>query len=217
MLPGRRSARAEDHEINRDDPRRRRTDALQMNEPTQPPLAPDSAVPQPWRDEVRQRLGDAERVLAALEVDLDERLHFERGLVIVTDRRIATRPPGETTWRDWPLRDDLRLRKRDHAGVGTLELLDARRRLGHWCFTLGEEAAAQRLIEALELAQLSHDSGADAPMPPSRCPRCQAVLPTGRVGSGTLDTWSRMSKMRLAPAAAFCVIDTIRLIESSRR
>ena len=180
MLPGRRSARAEDHEINRDDPRRRRTDALQMNEPTQPPLAPDSAVPQPWRDEVRQRLGDAERVLAALEVDLDERLHFERGLVIVTDRRIATRPPGETTWRDWPLRDDLRLRKRDHAGVGTLELLDARRRLGHWCFTLGEEAAAQRLIEALELAQLSHDSGADAPMPPSRCPRCQAVLPTGR-------------------------------------
>ena len=30
------------------------------------------------------------------------------------------------------------------------------------------------------------------------------------------DTWSRMSKMRLAPAAAFCVTETMRLIESSR-
>ena len=40
---------------------------------------------------------------------------------------------------------------------------------------------------------------------------------TGLAGSGTLDTWSRISKIRLAPAAAFCVTDTMRLIESSRR
>jgi hypothetical protein len=39
---------------------------------------------------------------------------------------------------------------------------------------------------------------------------------TGCAGSGTLETWSRMSKMRLAPAAAFCVTETMRLIESSR-
>ncbi|CFP59501.1 Uncharacterised protein [Bordetella pertussis] len=39
---------------------------------------------------------------------------------------------------------------------------------------------------------------------------------TGLCGSGTLETWSRMSKMRLAPAAAFCVTDTMRLIESRR-
>ena len=39
---------------------------------------------------------------------------------------------------------------------------------------------------------------------------------TGRAASGTLETWSRMSKMRLAPAAAFCMKDTNRLIESSR-
>ena len=38
----------------------------------------------------------------------------------------------------------------------------------------------------------------------------------GHSGSGTLDTWSRMSKMRLAPAAAFCVTETMRLIESNR-
>ena len=39
---------------------------------------------------------------------------------------------------------------------------------------------------------------------------------TGCAGSGTFDTWSRMSKMRFAPAAAFCVTETMRLIESSR-
>ena len=46
---------------------------------------------------------------------------------------------------------------------------------------------------------------------PSRWSRC-----TGSVGSGTLGTWSRISKMRLAPAAAFCVTETMRLIDSSR-
>jgi hypothetical protein len=45
---------------------------------------------------------------------------------------------------------------------------------------------------------------------------CTLASFTGWAGSGTLLTWSRMSKMRLAPAAAFCVTETMRLIESSR-
>jgi ATP-binding cassette subfamily B protein len=150
---------------------------MQMNEPTQPPAALDSAVPAAWRDALRERLGDGERVLATLEVDLDGRLRFGEGLLVVTDRRVAARAPGEAAWRDWPLREDLRLRKRDHAGVGTLELVDGRRRLDHWCFTLGRDAAAQRLIESLELALLARADGEAAPEAPPRCPRCQAVLP----------------------------------------
>jgi hypothetical protein len=39
---------------------------------------------------------------------------------------------------------------------------------------------------------------------------------TGLTGSGTLDTWSRISKIRLVPAAAFCVCETMRLMASSR-
>ncbi len=152
---------------------------MQMNEPTHPAAALDSAVPQAWRDALRERLVDGERVLAALEIDLDARLRFGEGLVVVTDRRVAARAPGETAWRDWPLRDDLLLRKRDHAGVGTLELVDSRRRLDHWCFTLGHDASAQRLIESLELALVARASGEAAPRAPARCPRCQAVLPAG--------------------------------------
>ncbi len=66
-----------------------------MNEPTQPAPALDSAVPQAWRDAVRERLAAGERVLAALEIDLDARLRFGDGLVVVTDRRVAARAPGE--------------------------------------------------------------------------------------------------------------------------
>jgi ATP-binding cassette subfamily B protein len=150
---------------------------METNAPTQPPTAPDSAVPEAWRAAVRDRLVSGERVLAALEIDLDSRLRFGDGLLLVTDRRVSARAPGATAWSDWPLRDDLLLRKRDHAGVGTMELVDGARRLDHWCFTLGRDTSAQRLLEALELAQTSRTSGTAAPFPPPRCTRCQAVLP----------------------------------------
>jgi ATP-binding cassette, subfamily B, bacterial len=152
---------------------------MQMNEPTQPPTAPDSVVPGAWRAAVRERLAAGERVLASLEIDLDARLRFGDGLVVVTDRRISARAPGASAWQDWALRDDLMLRKRDHAGVGTVELVDGARRIDHWCFTLGHDSAAQRLLEALELAQVARSSGTDAERPPPRCTRCQAVLPAG--------------------------------------
>ncbi len=151
-----------------------------MTEPTQPPSAGDAAVPQAWRDAVQQRLGTGERLIAALEVDLDARLRFGRGLVMVTDRRLQACAPGDGGWHEWPLRDDLRLRKRDHAGVGTLELVDAASRLDHWCYTLANDPAAQRLIEGLELALASRASGERPVAPPARCPRCQAVMPVGR-------------------------------------
>ena len=154
-------------------------DSMQMNPLTQPPTTPDSAVPEAWRAVVSERLAAGERVLASLEIDLDERLRFGDGLVVVTDRSISARVPGSSAWQDWALRDDLMLRKRDHAGVGTLELVDGARRIDHWCFTLGRDTAAQRLLEALELAQAARASGTDARRPPPRCTRCQAELPAG--------------------------------------
>jgi len=151
-----------------------------MNAPIVPQHLTDSALPEPWRDALRERLAPGERLLAWVDTDLDARLRFGAGLLAVTDRRLTARAPGESAWTDWPLRDDLLLRKSDHAGVGTLELLDARRRLGHWCFTLGHDASAQRLVEAFELALVSRDAADGVPLPPPRCPRCQALLPAGQ-------------------------------------
>ncbi|HYF58129.1 MAG TPA: ABC transporter ATP-binding protein [Burkholderiaceae bacterium] len=152
-----------------------------MNEPTQPPsAAPDVVLPDPWRDGALGRLEPGERVLAALETDLDARLRFGRGLVLVTDRRLSARAALDGEWSDWPLRDALQLRKRDHAGVGTLELVDDRRRLDCWRFTLGRDAAAQRVIEAFELAMVSRGSDEAPSPPPPRCARCRALLPPDR-------------------------------------
>jgi ATP-binding cassette subfamily B protein len=152
-----------------------------MTEPKVLPNIHERVLPEPWQAELAGRLGHGERVLAWLEIDLDARLRFDRSLVVVTDRRIATRPPGDAPWRDWPLHDALVLRKRDHAGVGTLELLDDRRQLQGWRFTLGSDAAAQRLVEAFELALVARGAGDAARPPPLRCARCQALLADGEM------------------------------------
>ena len=47
-----------------------------------------------WRPEVQARLHPQENVLAALEVDLDARLHFSKGLVVVTSQRVISRAGG---------------------------------------------------------------------------------------------------------------------------
>ena len=150
-----------------------------------PPVEFESTLAEPWAQAVQARLAAGERLIAALPLDLDSRLRFGDGMVVITDRRIAARGPGETDWRDWALRDDLSLRKRDHAGVGTLELMDPRRRLALWNFTLGHDAAAQRLIEALERVLVSRSAGVPTRAPAARCPRCQVLLPIGRTDCPT--------------------------------
>src|SRR5437667_10684206 len=59
-------------------------------------------IPAVWRADAESQLATGENVVSALEIDLDTRLRFGKGLVIVTDRRLLARAPGETTWRDCP-------------------------------------------------------------------------------------------------------------------
>src|SRR5207253_6963089 len=80
-----------------------------------PPLAGTldewSAVPEPWRGEVAARLEAGESVLAWFAPDLDTRLHYAEGLVVLTDRRVLSGDPGPSPrrgpeargWRSWPL------------------------------------------------------------------------------------------------------------------
>jgi len=117
-----------------------------------------------------------ENVLTTLEVDLDERLHFARARLQLTEQRLIDARGA------WPLRPDLSLRHHDHAGVGTLELHDGSGRLALWRFTLAQNVQALRLVRLFEqrieqLAQAGHahpdEDGAD----PTRCPTCHAPLP----------------------------------------
>ncbi|GAB2841936.1 ABC transporter ATP-binding protein [Pseudoduganella ginsengisoli] len=123
------------------------------------------------------QLASGENVLSALEVDLDARLHFAKGLVLLTERRIMARAPGETVWQSWPYTPDLTLKLHDHAGVGHLELVNHQQRLGSWRFTLGQNLLAIRLSE--KFTALRDSFVTQQPIVQSEdhiCPTCKAPL-----------------------------------------
>src|SRR3954454_10196902 len=78
-------------------------------------------------DDLRQQLQPGELLLAWFEPDLDHRLHYVTGLVVLTDRRVLTPDPTPTNgaparFLSWPLGPDVTLKSEERAGVGSLEL-----------------------------------------------------------------------------------------------
>jgi ATP-binding cassette subfamily B protein len=142
--------------------------------------ATDSArneLPEHWRDAVIAQLFPGENVAASVLVDLDARLNFGDGLIVVTDQRILAHEPGPSSWQAWSYEAGLRLRHHDHAGVGHLELSDGGGRLATWRFTLGQNLRAMRLFDEFALQLDSVVSG----HPVARddvdiCPSCKAPL-----------------------------------------
>ena len=146
---------------------------------TEPQAAPpaENALPESWRHDLDTRLAAGENVLAWLAADLDAKLNFTRGLVVVTDRRLLSRAPDSGDWSEWAYREGLGCHLHDHAGVGTLELTDASGRLACWRYTLGENISALRVLDQFERQLESHLTG----RPPatdaeSVCPICRAPL-----------------------------------------
>src|SRR5436190_12327188 len=89
------------------------------------------APPDGWAAEMKAQLRPGETVLAWFEPDLDQRLFYSAGLVVLTDRRLlgAERPPPATStdgrrphWQGWDLGPGVELSSKEHAGVGTLDL-----------------------------------------------------------------------------------------------
>ncbi|MEC5216281.1 ATP-binding cassette subfamily B protein [Actimicrobium sp. GrIS 1.19] len=142
------------------------------------PIAhPHQEIPADWRAETSSQLQVGEVVITAVELDLDARLRFAKGLVVVTDRRILARAPGETLWRDWQFREGLALKHHDHAGVGHLDIADETGRLASWRFTLGQNLLAIRLIDQFSAQLDSHVNGVDVVNDDQTvCPSCKAPL-----------------------------------------
>src|SRR5689334_23826060 len=106
---------------------------------------PAVAVPGPdWRNALDARLGSNENVLATLVVDIDEAMHFNTGALALTEKRLLVW--GDGRWTDWQRADGMVLRHNDHAGIGTLELLDRTRRLAVWRFTLAQQGAVLAFV-----------------------------------------------------------------------
>ncbi|SOZ15452.1 putative ABC transporter, ATP-binding membrane component [Cupriavidus taiwanensis] len=141
------------------------------------PVPTATAADEPWRTEAGSWLRPGETVLAGLALDLDARLHFTQGWLVVTDQRIVARAPGEKNVREWNIAPALRLSHTDHAGVGTLELSGPAGRLATWRYTLGYNPAALRLADQFEAQR---DAAASRPVTGAGevlCPTCKAPLP----------------------------------------
>ena len=122
------------------------------------------------------QLQAGENVLAVLEVDLNQKLFFIQGLLLVTDRRLLG-CGDDSVWHAWAYRTGLSLRHHDHAGVGHLELLDDTGRLASWRFTLKHNLQAVRLLDQFRIYLSSHVSGlAPALLEGRHCPTCKAPL-----------------------------------------
>ncbi|CAG2130670.1 cyanophycin metabolism-associated ABC transporter [Ralstonia mannitolilytica] len=142
-------------------------------------LAPASASA-PWSAELLTSLAPEEAVLAGLQLDLDERLHFTQGWLVVTNRRLIGRAPGAPGPQSWDIAPGMVLSHTDHAGVGTLELTDGQRRLAAWRYTLGHNAEALRLADTFDAQRAALTEGAQAARPDTDvCPTCKAPLPPG--------------------------------------
>lgn len=141
--------------------------------------APDDShelAPQ-WQTEVKSQLHAGENVLAALEVDLNTRLHFTAGLVLLTNQRILTVGAAGGSWQSWPLQHGLTLHHHDHAGVGHLDLADAHTLLCTWRFTLGRNLQALRLVDQFQAQLESTVSGRPLALALTQvCPSCKAPL-----------------------------------------
>jgi ATP-binding cassette subfamily B protein len=141
------------------------------------PDRPAGDLPEQWRDVVEKRLAAGENVVTWVTVDLDARHHFADGIVLLTDRRILARAPGEQEWRDWAFEPGMRLEHHDHAGVGHLELVTPAGRLAAWHFTLGMNLLAMRVIDQFQLRLQSHLDGLEVESEDQTvCPSCQAPL-----------------------------------------
>lgn len=139
------------------------------------------SLPDTWRAEVESQLANEEEILAWLEIDLDVRLHFTQGLVVVTNRRLLAKGLEETAWRDWTYRKGLVLQRHDHAGVGSLELHDDEARLACWRYTLGHNSVALRLVEHFEQQLAGFLAGHPVSLPAEAvCPSCKAPLMPGQ-------------------------------------
>lgn len=156
-------------------------------------LTPATTLPAHWLAQLEKNLLTGENVLSSVEVDLDARLRFTKGIIVVTEKRLLARAPGETTWQHWSYRPGLRLAHHDHAGVGHLELFDDHGRLAAWRFTLGQNLHAIRVLEQFVERLDSHLTGqpvlaaeqevcpsCKAPLAPDQeeCPICAKVLHT---------------------------------------
>lgn len=162
-------------------------------------------LPERWQAQIAQHLTPGESILSWVESDLDERLYFHPGILVLTDCRLlagvsAQEAGGRQTSGSvvsWTLGQVDLLRLTEQSGAGHLEALDATGRLGSWRFTAGQVSSVHRLVtrfQALRNGGLSADEVAAAFE--SVCPSCGAVVSSDELDCPACSAHTHVSTSR---------------------
>jgi len=154
--------------------------------------------PERWRGEIHGILQAGECLLAWFEPDLDARLRYAAGLVLLTDQRLLTRDScGEAavvqhsaestqapSWRHWSLESVSAVRCDDQAGLGTLEALGHAGRLACWSYTAGRSPAAQHFVDRARSALRARQNTGEIETAAAGtiCPTCGMALEADQIG-----------------------------------
>jgi ATP-binding cassette subfamily B protein len=171
-----------------------------------------ASIPEPWRDEIAKTLVNAETAIACLELDLNLKLHFAHGIVVLTNRRLLTKTPSDPAWRSWELEPGLTLKHRDHSGVGTLDLQNETGLLARWRHTLGRNAALRRLTEQFQerIAAMAEQRPV-ALRSETICQVCESAIPSNG------DDCPNCAKTVHAPPSAWTLFRLWRFAKPYRR
>ena len=148
------------------------------------PIPAPPSFPDVWQTTVHPHLQGNERIHAWLEINLDERLHFKKSLLLVTEKRLLhfasfdqESTVGARSCLVFPYRAALKLEQHDHAGVGSLTLSEDGSRLSQWRYTLALDAATLRFIKQFRRQLDSFLSGTPVATDTAEaCDKCGAAL-----------------------------------------
>jgi len=147
--------------------------------PNTPPTVPEALL-----GEFNAQLRPGEEVLAWFEPNLDAKLRFGNGLVVLTNKAVIARqptPPGAPTaaWSRWELSEVREIRKLDRTGLGILELLGEKKLLQAWRFTAGNTSAANSLTAKFKLVKAGKSEKDE--ISASICPSCGGTMLVGQM------------------------------------
>ncbi len=138
-------------------------------------------IPPVWRHELQAQLASGESLVSWFQPDLNSRLDFADGIVVLTDRRLlAADGAAQESWKSWPLQNIANLRAREAAGLGAIELLGRSALEATWQYTAAKSVAATQFIGAYQRVASAVSKKATSPhsMPvaASVCPSCGATI-----------------------------------------
>ncbi|MCY2985047.1 MAG: ABC transporter ATP-binding protein [Planctomycetota bacterium] len=143
-----------------------------------------STLPTGFKSELAAQLQSGEEILAWLEPNLDAKLCFGSGMVVLTNRGVISRqptPPGTqlAPLLRWDLSDVREIKKLDRVGLGVLELVGEKRLLQAWRFTAGHSTEAASLSAKFKLVKAGKSE--EDEVSASICPSCGGTMLVGQM------------------------------------